>query len=337
MKEELKKELKKEKKKLARMSFGQKIEYIFDYYKFPIIGVVVAVALIVSVVNTWLNNKPLAFYAMFLNGVGTGTVTASEEMEQQFADYAGIDDGATNVVIDTTASFNPNVNSQFSMAENAKIAALFASHDLDAMIIDPGVFTYYALSKAFADLRTVLPEEEFREYESQGKIYYIDAATQRKMAELDAGDIAESDHEREIAAMGKGETEDAAAKNGEKASGAAESGEANATGADLVELEGKDGSQDAEGEKTISKDETLGEMEQLAAEIMGEPDVIAREDFVMPDPDKMEDPIPVGIVVDDFEKIASSGYFAETVPVFGIPAVSDRRDVAIQFLEYLKG
>ncbi len=290
MKEELKKEIKKEKKKLSKMSFGQKIEYIFDYYKFPIIGVIISAILIVSVVNTWLNNKPLAFYAMFLNGTGSGAMTASEDMEREFADFAGIDDGAHNVVIDTTASFNPNVNSQFSMAENAKIAALFASHDLDAMVIDPGVFTYYALSKAFADLRTVLPEEEFREYEAEGKLYYIDAETQRKMAELDAGDIAESDYEKEVAAMGSSET-----------------------------------------------DETLGEMEQLAAEIMGEPDVIAREDFVMPDPDKMEDPIPVGIVVDDFDKINSSGYFGETVPVFGIPAVSDRKDEALRFLDYLKG
>ena len=38
-------ELQKEKKKLSRLSFGEKLQYIFDYYKFWILGVVVLVGL----------------------------------------------------------------------------------------------------------------------------------------------------------------------------------------------------------------------------------------------------------------------------------------------------
>ena len=42
-------ELQKEKKKLSRLSFGEKLQYIFDYYKFWILGVVVLVGLVWSV------------------------------------------------------------------------------------------------------------------------------------------------------------------------------------------------------------------------------------------------------------------------------------------------
>ncbi len=306
MNDKLKNEIKNEKKKLSRMSFGQKIEYIFDYYKFYIIGAVIAVLIVTSVVRTWINNKPLAFYAMFLNGAGTEMAVSAQDMEKQFADYADIDDGAQNVVIDTTASFNPNVNSQFSMAENAKITALFASHDLDAMVIDPGVFTYYALNGAFLDLRQVLQPAEFNEYVTAGKVYYIDGVVQKMMAQADDGTIASDD-----GAQDKVSDSDMTTGSEDK----------------------KVNSDTALAET----DESLDEMEQFAADLMGMADVISREDFVMPEPGKMSDPIPVGIILTDGEMMSSTGYFDRTVPIFGIPVVSDRKEISLRFLDFLEG
>jgi len=301
----LKNEIKNEKKKLSRMSLGQKIEYIFDYYKFYIIGAVIAVLIVTSVVRTWVNNKPLGFYAMFLNGAGTEITVSGQDMEKQFADYANIDDGAQNVVIDTTASFNPNVNSQFSMAENAKITALFASHDLDAMVIDPSVFTYYALNGAFLDLRQVLQPAEFNEYVTAGKIYYIDGAVQKMMAQSDDDAIASDDGAQDKVSEGDRTT---------------------------VSQDKKINS-DAATAETV---ESLDEMEQFAADLMGMPDVISREDFVMPDPDKMAEPVPVGIILTEGEMMSSTGYFDRTVPIFGIPVVSDRKDISLRFLDFLE-
>ncbi len=305
MKDKLKNEIKNEKKKLSKMSFGKKVEYIFDYYKFYIIGVVIAVVIVTSVVRTWINNKPLAFYGMFLNGSGTEMSISAEDMEKEFADYAGIDDGEQKVVIDTTASFNPNVNSQFSMAENAKITALFASHDLDAMVIDPGVFTYYALNGAFLDLRQVLQPADFNEYVTAGKIYYIDGAVQKMMAELDAdtSSIEEKATEKDA-------------------------------GYKATESEDTKVAKDNVASET---DESLDEMSQFAADLMGLSDVISRDDFEIPDPANMKEPIPVGIILDKDDALISTGYFDRTVPIFGVPAVSDRKNLSIKFLDFLEG
>ena len=287
----IKNELRNEKEKLSRMNFGQKLQYIFDYYKFYIIGAVVAVVLISSVISTFLNNKPLAFYAMFLNAIGTDVSVSEEELESGFTAFAEVTDGSEKVVIDTTASFNPNVNSQFSMAQNAKITALFSSHDLDAMVIDPGVFTYYALNGAFTDLREVLSESEFEKYKSENKIYYIDGALQQKLKSMDS-----------------------------------------------VQAESAMAMESGSGDKTAeaSSNETLGEMEQFAADLMGTPDVVSKEDFKVPDPEKMETPIPVGIILTDAVKLENGGFFKRTVPIFGIPVVSERKETAVEFLHFME-
>ncbi|SEA50050.1 hypothetical protein SAMN05216349_11472 [Oribacterium sp. KHPX15] len=308
MNEKLKNEIKNEKKKLSRMTFGQKAEYIFEYYKFPIIVTLVVIILVVSVLKTLINNKPLGFYAMFLNGSGQEMSIGADELEKRFAEYAEIDGGKEKVVIDTTASFNPNVNSQYTMAQNAKITALFASHDLDAMVIDPGVFTYYALSGAFSDLREVLSEEEFRRYEEANKIYYIDGYIKEKMKSIEAGEIDAYSSE-------SGRTEEK----------------------DKVDSDQASGENIDSGKNDGDSEETLDEMEQFAADLMGKPDVVDREEFEVPDPEKMKDPIPVGIIVTDTKIISDGGFFAATIPVFGVPVVSDRKDIALKFLDFLEG
>lgn len=308
MNEKLKSEIKNEKKKLSRMTFGQKAEYIFEYYKFPIIVTVVVIVLVVSILKTLINNKPLGFYAMFLNGSGQEMSIGADELEKRFAEYAEIDGGKEKVVIDTTASFNPNVNSQYTMAQNAKITALFASHDLDAMVIDPGVFTYYALSGAFADLREVLSEDEFRKLEEENKIYYIDDDIRKKMKSIEAGEIDAYSSE--------------SYRTEEK---------------DKVDSDQTSGENIDAVRNDVDAEETLDEMEQFASDLMGKPDVVAREEFEVPNPDRMKEPIPVGIIVTDTKIISDGGFFAATVPVFGVPVVSDRKDIAIKFLDFLEG
>ncbi|OON87020.1 hypothetical protein BXO88_05630 [Oribacterium sp. C9] len=330
MSEKLKNEFRNEKEKLSRMSFGQKAQYIFDYYKFYIIAFVVAVSLIYYVVTTFLNNKPLAFYCMMLNASGPEVSMSEEELESRFAAFAEVNDGSEKVVIDTTASFNPNVNSQYSMAQNAKITALFASHDLDAMVIDPGVFTYYGLNGAFTDLREVLNDDEFEKYRSGNRIYYIDGAIQEKLKNLDADQtesVMAAESGAEVSEPKTG-ADAGAIKNGDKSR---ETGDPEA----VNDVAGENRS-DITAESSDSSEETLGEMAQFAAELMGEPDVVSREAFTVPDPEKMEDPIPVGIIVTDAPKIADGGFFSRTVPVFGVPVVSERKELSVKFLHFLE-
>lgn len=307
-------ELQKEKKKLSRLSFGGKLQYIFDYYKFWILGVVVLIGLVWSVGSTILHNKPTGFYAMLLNAGGTDlSGQADEAAGAAFAEAAGLDDEKQKIIVDTSATFNPNDQSQFSMAQNAKIAALYQSHDIDAMVADPGVFTYYALNGSFVDLRDVLDDETLAAYEAAGQVYYIDQHVQELLDQTDYGELEEM-------SLGADETianSDTLRKSDASSDANAETSDDASTAVD-------------------STSETLDEMSAFAANLMGLATVQPREDFVMPDPAKMQKPIPVGIVLTNAPWLAENALYQKTTPIFGFAVKSERQDAAKSFLKFLE-
>lgn len=315
----LRDDLKKEKKKLSRLSFGEKLQYIFDYYKFWILGVVVLVGLVWSVGSTILHNKPTGFYAMLLNAGGQDlSGQADEAAGEAFAEAAGLDDEKQKILVDTSATFNPNDQSQFSMAQNAKIAALYQSHEIDVMVADPGVFTYYALNGSFVDLRDVLDDKTLAGYEASGQVYYIDQHVQELLDQTDYGDLEEM-------SLGADETianSDTLRKPDTSAAANAETSEATAADAQTAAAE--------------EMSETLDEMSAFAANLMGLATVQPREDFVMPDPAKMQKPIPVGIVLTDAPWLAENALYQKTTPIFGFAVKSERQDAAKSFLKFLE-
>lgn len=352
----LREDFEKEKKKLSRLSFGGKLQYIFDYYKFWILGVVVLIGLVWSVGSTILHNKPTGFYAMLLNAGGTDlSGQADEAAGAAFAEAAGLDDEKQKIIVDTSATFNPNDQSQFSMAQNAKIAALYQSHDIDAMVADPGVFTYYALNGSFVDLRDVLDDETLAAYEAAGKVYYIDQHLQELLDQTDYGEleemslgadetIANSDTLRKSDASSDANAETSAAAAAEEQA----AGDAQAAGTDgtveeslvAADAENSTGDETATGAETSddasTTAETLDEMSAFAANLMGLATVQPREDFVMPDPEKMQKPIPVGIVLTDAPWLEENALYQKTTPIFGFAVKSERQDAAKSFLEFVQ-
>lgn len=327
----LRDELQKEKKKLSRLSFGGKLQYIFDYYKFWILGVVVLIGLVWSVGSTILHNKPTGFYAMLLNAGGTDlNGQADEAAGAVFAEAAGLDDEKQKIIVDTSATFNPNDQSQFSMAQNAKIAALYQSHDIDAMVADPGVFTYYALNGSFVDLRDVLDDETLTAYEATGQVYYIDQHLQELLDQTDYGELEEM-------SLGADETianSDTLRKSDASSDANAETSAAAAADAQAAGDEAAAGAETSDEASTTS--ETLDEMSAFAANLMGLATVQPREDFVMPDPEKMQKPIPVGIVLTDAPWLEENALYQKTTPIFGFAVKSERQDAAKSFLQFLE-
>lgn len=293
----------KEKKKLAGMSFGERLQYIFDYYKFWFLGAALVVVVGWGIISAFLHNRPTGFYAMLLNAGGSDVSgQANEDASAAFAEAAGLDNKSYKIIVDTSATFNPNDQSEFSIAQNAKIAALYQSHDLDVMVADPGVFIYYALNGSFRDLREVLDEDTLAAYEASGQLYYIDQHVQELLDQTDYGDLSDVE-------LSEGET-------------IANSDALTSTAADAEE-----------GDDTS---ETLDDMAAFAANLMGLASVQAREDFVLPDPEQMETPIPVGIIVADAPWLEAQGLYQNTVPILGFAVHSERETAAKQFLSFLE-
>lgn len=70
-------------------------------------------------------------------------------------------------------------------------------------------------------------------------------------------------------------------------------------------------------------------------ETLGTPTLISREEFKAPDPSTMEKPVPVGLILRESPKLASWGYYQNTVPILGFPAGSEHLKEAKQYADWL--
>lgn len=60
-----------------------------------------------------------------------------------------------------------------------------------------------------------------------------------------------------------------------------------------------------------------------------------KDSFKRPDPSKMQDPVPLGIIVTDAPYIQKNELYPETVAILGFASQGKNKDNALRFLEYL--
>ena len=220
-----------------------------------------------------------------------------EVIGEDFAGYAGIDTSSYNVLIDTNQTLSTSSYNTYDVSTQERIMAITAAGDLDVMIADQSVFEQYARNSYMTDLRELMSEDELKKYD--GYIYYVDGAI--------------------LKAIEDGTYEQASSENT----------------ADN-ESQGSQDDPSVAGSNSAATDETISDEEiSYMLGISSPSSIVSEEAFVLPDPDSMEDPVPVGIILSDTAFMQSTNTYAGSVPIFGIIGNSSRTDLAIKFLEYL--
>lgn len=220
-----------------------------------------------------------------------------EVIGEDFAGYAGIDTSSYNVLIDTNQTLSTSSYNTYDVSTQERIMAITAAGDLDVMIADQSVFEQYARNSYMTDLRDLMSEDELKKYD--GYIYYVDGTI--------------------LKAIEDGTYEQASSENT----------------ADN-ESQGSQDDPSIAGSNSAATDETISDEEiSYMLGISSPSSIVSEEAFVLPDPDSMEDPVPVGIILSDTAFMQSTNTYAGSVPIFGIIGNSSRTDLAIKFLEYL--
>ncbi|WP_027206874.1 hypothetical protein [Butyrivibrio fibrisolvens] len=220
-----------------------------------------------------------------------------EVIGEDFAGYAGIDTSSYNVLIDTNQTLSTSSYNTYDVSTQERIMAITAAGDLDVMIADQSVFEQYARNSYMTDLRDLMSEDELKKYD--GYIYYVDGAI--------------------LKAIEDGTYEQASSENT----------------ADN-ESQGSQDDPSVTSSNSAATDETISDEEiSYMLGISSPSSIVSEDDFVLPDPDSMEDPVPVGIILSDTAFMQSTNTYAGSVPIFGIIGNSSRTDLAIKFLEYL--
>lgn len=293
-------DIKKQHKKVRKKGFKAMVSYFWDYYKIPTAVIIVIALFSFYLIRDMASNLPYGFYAMMINST---MHPDGEVIGDDFAAYAGIDTSSYNVLIDTNQTLSTSSYNTYDVSTQERIMAITAAGDLDVMIADQSVFEQYARNSYMTDLRDLMSEDELKKYE--GYIYYVDGAIIKA--------IEDGTYEQTL--------QDSSSENDPSANSESPSSQNDPNAA---------GSDSAATDETIS-DEEISYMLGISS-----PSSIVSEDaFVLPDPDSMEDPVPVGIILSDTAFMQSTNTYAGSVPIFGIIGNSSRTDLAIKFLEYL--
>lgn len=145
-----------EREKLSKMSFQEKLSYIWEYYKLFIIGGAAAIALIIYIINLILHpGVTTEFYAAIINNTVNEDVI--DNYSNDFAKQLQLNPKKECVRLDTSYNFSTD-NPYASNLKQAFVAHL-AAHEVDVIIAPESYFHDYAYYGYLNKLSDQLPAD----------------------------------------------------------------------------------------------------------------------------------------------------------------------------------
>ncbi|MCR5507341.1 MAG: hypothetical protein K6F34_01505 [Lachnospiraceae bacterium] len=168
----LKDEISRETVKLKNMTFRKKVEYIWGYYKIPIILFIAAVIFVVTFIRDWRINKRPVFLSV---AVINSDLAYSDNipMKSDYITYAGVDTDKYNLDFDTGFLISDDPRDQISLMNSQKLIALFAAGSIDVLIGPDDMIGSYGAQGALTDISLILPADLKTRLENAGyEIFY---------------------------------------------------------------------------------------------------------------------------------------------------------------------
>ena len=162
-------EFKEEREAIKNASFKERFSYFWCYYKWHVIGTIIAIAVVGSFVYQYITHKENAFYVVVLNSYA---YPSAQDYTDNLAEIFELDTSKEQVLFDTSVYVDFKSNDQRTMTSAQKIIVYMASNELDLMISDTKSLEYYLYNDTFLDLTTVLTPEQVEKYKD--RFYYID-------------------------------------------------------------------------------------------------------------------------------------------------------------------
>lgn len=156
------------------LSFSQKVHYIWEYYKYFILGTILVIIAAASfVISFQRNNYNTVFSMVIIDGKMTGYDTGNDAITSGFTEYLGIDGKENRVECDYNYSLIPKLLDQDVSASEQKLYTLASTASIDGYISSRDYIDYFSTDKEvfFYDLREVLSANELEQL-SNKIIYY---------------------------------------------------------------------------------------------------------------------------------------------------------------------
>lgn len=159
----------KESEPVREMSFSEKAEYFWDYYKWAVIIPVIVIAIIVAFISSYINeNKEPAIHISLMNGKmnEASDVTLGDD----YASARNIDTEKTPVSVESNL-YQPEIMDAEAAANESAVAsiqkydAMLKYGRTDVTITTSWVVEEYEAADAFVDLKEILPVTLYNDVE----------------------------------------------------------------------------------------------------------------------------------------------------------------------------
>ena len=159
--------LKLDKETLETLSGESKRNFIWDYYKIPILTSVCLLLILVIGLVSGLKKQDVAMYAVFVNAEYVDVQPDGEALDALLA-AGGMDMEGKSIDITADLSLGRAYNEEYDGQTIQILASLFGISGLDVFAADQAVFERYAVQDAFVDLSLFLEPElwESKGYEA---------------------------------------------------------------------------------------------------------------------------------------------------------------------------
>ena len=168
-----KESFKEEWTKFKGLPFSDKFWYIWEYYKFHLLGVLVAFVFIGMFIQAFIQgSKPVILEGAVVD-VEYKNV-AAEYLKEEYITALGYEPKEVNMSLDANMSVASSAAIDTQTATVMKLIALIQSNSLDFMLAGNAALEYFTRDFYYQDLSQFLPAEEFARLESEGRIVYHD-------------------------------------------------------------------------------------------------------------------------------------------------------------------
>lgn len=162
----LKQSIQKEREKLKDATFSQKLEFFWDYYKFPAISLVIILMIIGSFIHSAVTSKDVVLSGICLNCYQSSFETYYDDLTADFLKKQDVNPSRYTIEINASMVFDPDNReaAEINYQSVQRIGAQITVGDLDFMIGNLDAMMDFVESGTFYDLSEVLTEEELAEY-----------------------------------------------------------------------------------------------------------------------------------------------------------------------------
>lgn len=170
--------IKKEHANIKEKPKEERWRYFWDYYKWHVLAVVLAVVLLTQTVVGIINRKEVVFSGILLNCIIN---VNDDQFLQDFYDFAGIDSRSQEAAFYTDLILTEK-NTKSDVTVFQRIMAGAATKETDFVVGQPENFPMcaYSTARILMDLRTLLDEDTISRLSD--RLYYIDGAVLEKLS-----------------------------------------------------------------------------------------------------------------------------------------------------------